>query len=507
MSVNISADDCVGCGFCVRDCPLEAVRLVKKRAVVDEARCTDCGVCLRVCEHAAVTLPEEPAPDAVVCEACPIRCRIRPGYEGACRRYANASGQLVRTTPLQTYADVADTVGPDAADPIRRPLVTAIGAGTTYPDCKPAPRIVSGRQGGVDVVTVVTEVPLSYSSVIVKVDTDIDMGREGDRIFVAKREIGMIETEQYGSKMLHIGGVNRLTGQNGFAAARVVTDIANRRRVRLQIEKHTRLEIQVGHPPVINGREAARMRVGCGSATMGLFAPLLVEAADEVIIIDAHITGQMSRHVAGQYAGARPSGVRLVFAESTPGRCFGDHGEGWGGTSITDPADIIAGIDRTVARPGMTILVTETTGQQGRLFRVTADGEIEPTALTPAARRALAAISEACEPSLVSAVYTGGAGGSARAGVTRHPVKLTRAVHAGRAHLTVGGAPGFIWPGGGITFMVDVQRVRAGAFYWTPTPATICPLEYTMTREDYEAMGGHVEAMKPFRAREPREES
>ena len=63
-------------------------------------------------------------------------------------------------------------------------------------------------------------------------------------------------------------------------------------------------------------------------ATMGLFAPLLVEAADEVIILDSHITGQMSRHVAGQYAGAKETGIRLRFNESTPGRYFGDHGEG-----------------------------------------------------------------------------------------------------------------------------------------------------------------------------------
>ena len=77
------------------------------------------------------------------------------------------------------------------------------------------------------------------------------------------------------------------------------------------------------------------------------------------------------------------------------------------------------------------------------------------------------------------------------------------AIHAAKAHLTVGGAPGFVLPGGGITFMVDVERVQEGSFYWTPTPATICPLEYTMELKDYEEMGGHLEAMKPFDAREP----
>jgi hypothetical protein len=36
-------------------------------------------------------------------------------------------------------------------------FVTAIGAGTTYPDYKPAPFIVSQEVEGVDLVTVVTE--------------------------------------------------------------------------------------------------------------------------------------------------------------------------------------------------------------------------------------------------------------------------------------------------------------------------------------------------------------
>jgi hypothetical protein len=404
---------------------------------------------------------------------------------------------------LHSFADVARIVGPDSKEIIRKPVVTGIGSGTTYPDCKPAPYILQENRQGVDVVTVVTEVPLSYSSIIVKVDTDIPIGKEGAAVLVGKREVGMVETEQYGSKMLHIGGVNRLTGKNGFVVARTISNIANRKPVKLKIENGCRLMIQVGRPPIINGKTATKMRVGCGSATMGLFAPLLIEAADEVIILDSHITGQMSRHVAGQYAGAKPTGIRLKFEESTPGRYFGDHGHGWGGTSITDPADVIDRIDMRMAWPGMTILITETTGQNGAMFKLKKDGTLTEIKLAAKANAALKAISGSCEPSRVSAIYTAGAGGSARAGVTKYPIKLTKAVHAGKAHLTVGGSPGFLLPGGGITFMVDVERVKDGSFYWTPTPATICPLEYTMELEDYEKIGGHVEAMKPFRVKKP----
>ena len=496
--MKVDVEKCTGCGFCVRDCPVEAVRLQKKKAVIDQDKCTECGVCLRVCENDAVISERVSSEGAVQCDACPINCRINPGYTGACQRYRNEAGSLLRITPLQAFESVKDIVGPDPPDSIRRPLITAIGAGTTYPDCKPAPAVVHGKKNDVDVVTVVTEAPLSYSSVMLKIDTDLQVGEEGADVSVGKRKVGMLFTEQYGSKMLSIGGVNLLTGKNGFVVARTIADIANRKPVRLRIKGGSKLEVQVGRPPEIDGIRPESMRVGCGSATMGLFAPLLKETADEVIVLDSHLTGLMSEHAAGKFVGARPSGVRLKFRMSTPGRYFGEHGSGWGGTPVKNPLDVIAGLDKKVARPGLLILITETTGTNAALFELQDDYTFQETDLSPQAVSTLEAITSSCEPSLVSAVYMGGAGGSARSGVTRYPIKLTAAVHASRACLTVGGAPTYVLPGGGINFLVDVGRVKTGSFYWTPTPATICPIEYTMELEEYERMGGHLEAMKPF---------
>ncbi|MCF8144452.1 MAG: 4Fe-4S binding protein [Deltaproteobacteria bacterium] len=501
--MKVDLEKCIGCGYCVRDCPVGAVHLSKKKAVIDET-CTQCGACLKVCEQGALSRESRIPEHAVICDACPINCQIRPGMIGACHRYRNVEGELLRVTPLHTWQDVEDVVGPDPAEPIRRPLITAIGSGTTYPDCKPAPYIVRGKQKGVDVVTVVTEAPLSYSGILVKVDTDIPVGEEGADVLLGKRKVGMVTTEQYGSKMLSIGGVNLLTEKDGLAVARTITDIANKKPVKMRVKGGARLELQVGQTPVINGMRPDNMRVGCGSATLGLFAPLLVAAADEVIILDPHITSLMSEHAAGRFVGARPSGIRLRFRMSTPGRYFGDHGSGWGGTSIMNPLEVISGLDQDVARTGMRVLITETTGRNGRLFELDEGGTFQEVPLTGASREALDAISSTCEPSRVSAVYMGGTGGSARAGVTRYPVKLTRAVHSAKASLTVGGAPTYVLPGGGINFMVDVERVKGGFFYWTPTPATICPVEYTMDLRDYQEMGGHLEAMKPFAVKGPR---
>ncbi len=496
-------DKCTGCGLCVKDCPLGVITLQDKKACLS-AGCVECRTCLKVCPAGAVR--EEAAPLAegvLLCQACPVGCRIPKGLSGACRRFVNEGDHLSRRMRPLTYDQVADLVGPFPERAIETPLITALGAGGTYPDYVPAPYIVSGSRDGVEVVTAVTEAPLSYSGVKVKVDTDLHLGEEGAAITFEGRAVGMVETEEYGSKILAVGGVTRLTGKHGFAVARAVAAIANREAVRLKVKGGATLDLQVGQPPVINGEQAGRMRVGCGSATAGLFAPFFKQAADEIIVLDAHITSLFTHHAAGRCLGCSPSGLALSYRPSTPGRYFGRPGHGWGGTDIEDPLQIVASIDLSRTPAGTRLLVTETTGQLAAMFQLGEDGRFHPIELSPEALAAQAAIAETCQLSRVSAVYVGGAGGSARAGVARYPLRLTRAVHAGQAVLTVGGAPVFVLPGGGITFYVDVEKVRRGGFTWVPTPATVCPLEYTMRLSDYEAMGGHLEAIKPFSPADP----
>ena len=500
--MKIDTDKCTGCSLCVRDCPMGIISLEDKKAVIGEG-CVECRTCFRVCPVQAVIEVVISAPGAAVCGHCPVACSVPEGREGACKRYRNQGGQLVRTRPLLTYEEIAGSLAPEPAPEIGKPMITAIGAGGTYPDYVPAPYIVSDTRDGVDVVTVVTEAPLSYSGLKVKIDTDLPVGKEGSAVRFDGRTVGMVETEEYGSKILAIGGVNRLTGKAGFAVARAVATIANREAVELKVRDGARLEIQVGRSPVIDGEKVDRMRVGCGSATAGLFAKFFEKAADEVIVLDSHITSLFTHHAAGRCLGLEPSGLALSFPLSTPGRYFGRHGDGWGGTDIHDPLEIVSSIDTGKTGPGSTLLITETTGQRAAMFQLGTDGRFHPIPLTNEASSAVDTIAETCQESRVSAFYVAGAGGSARAGVTKYPLRLTRAVHARKAVLTCGGAPVFVLPGGGITFYVDVEQVLAGAFTWVPTPATVAPIEYTMALRDYEEIGGHVEAVKPFSAREP----
>jgi ferredoxin len=493
----IDTEKCDACGLCLKDCPLEVISWHEDKARIGKG-CVECRTCVRVCPRQAVQEISEEVPGAVICTACPVNCRMAPERPGACRRFLNRDGELVREQPLVPYEEVKASLLQPPSPLLGEPLITAIGAGTTYPDYIPAPYIVTEPREGLDVVTVVTEAPLSYSGVKVKVDTDVFLGEEGAEIRFDGRPVGMVETEEYGSKMLAVGGVNRLTGKYGFAVARAVAALANRRAVELSIKKGARLTVQAGRAPIIDGRSQERMRVGCGSATAGLFAPFFKKAADEVIVLDSHITSLFSHHAAGRNIGLQPTGLRLAFPLSTPGRYFGDQGLGWGGTSINNPLEIIAAVDPEKTPAGTRLLITETTGEKAAYYVLDPERGFVETELPPEAREAVRAIRETCQPSKVSVLYAGGAGGSARAGVTRYPLKLTRAVHENRAVLTVGGAPVFVLPGGGITFYVDVEQVQAGAFCWTPTPAIIAPIEYTMLLKDYEEMGGHVEAVKPF---------
>ena len=112
----------------------------------------------------------------------------------------------------------------------------------------------------------------------------------------------------------------------------------------------------------------------------------------------------------------------------------------------------------------------------------------------PAAVRAVVErIGENCEPSLCTVLFMAGAGGSLRAGVTENPVLLTRSVKR-RWPRHLGGAPVYVWPGGGITVMVDVMRMPENTFGYVPTPAIVAPLEFTHARATlYPALGGHAE--------------
>jgi hypothetical protein len=315
--------------------------------------------------------------------------------------------------------------------------------------------------------------------------------------------VGHVTTSEYGSQMLSLGGVHHLTGgskKEGRVTCDTLMDLSNCRAVELTIDGGASVIVQAGEPPVVNGVREERMRVGCGSATIGMFAKQWHGKVDEVVVVDDHITGVLSEHQAGKLLDIADSGIKMKGRRSTPGRYFqvAEPGTGWGGTNISDPLSILGPFDPKVAHPGMTVLMVSTTGEHASYY-VLDDGlrPVERPIPTPL-QQSVERIQENCEPALCTVLFMAGAGGSLRAGVTDNPVRLTRSVKDALTRVTSGGAPVYVWPGGGITFMVDVTEMPAGAFGYVPTPALVAPIEFTLKLSDYAALGGHMNHVRPL---------
>jgi 6-hydroxynicotinate reductase len=454
--------------------------------------------------------------DTIRCDACPVLCYIKLGQTGACDRYGNFKGQLVRVEP-HVLLDRAKSQGARLVPFLEREgewdgslmkspetFVTAIGAGTTYPDYKPAPFIVSSEVDGLDMVTVVTEGIFSYCGVKLKIDTDRYLGPERNLVRAQGEPVGHVTTAEYGSQMLSIGGVHHLTGgtkSEGRVTCETLLDLCNGKEVALTIDDGVSIIVAAGKPPVVNGQKEERMRVGCGSAAIGMFAKQWHGKVDEVVVVDDHITGILSEHQAGKMLGIRETGIAIQGRRSTPGRYFqvAQPGTGWGGTNISEPLSILKPFNVKFAWPGLRLLMVSTTGEHFAYYEL--DTKLRPIEkdLPLELRESVLRIRENCEPALITVMFMAGAGGSLRAGATENPVKLTDSVKHRLTRVTSGGAPAYVWPGGGITFMVDVSRMPENAFGYVPTPALVAPIEFTLRKTDYAAMGGHMDYVRPLK--------
>ena len=453
--------------------------------------------------------------EKIRCDACPVMCYIAEGKSGACDRYANKNGQIIRLDPLvilnrciENGMKIKPFLNEDwdgEIIPDKDIFITAIGSGTTYPDYKPAPFIFNRKIDDIDFVTIVTEAIFSYCGVKIKVDTDRHIGSERDIVRYNGEAVGHIMTSEYGSQMMSLGGVDHLTGSSkieGKMTCEVIMNLCNKEAVELTIDNGSKIIVQAGKPPIINDVKENKMRVGCGSATVGMFASQWRGLVDEVVIVDDHITAVVSEHQAGKVLGWESTGISINGRRSTPGRYFqvANPGSGWGGTDITDPLTILKSWnEKKGAKPGLSLLMVSTTGEEYSYYildeKLIPQKQPFPEKLVDTVKL----IEENCEPALCTVLFVGGAGGSLRSGVTKNPVKLTKSIQNKKTELTSGGATPYIWPGGGITFMVNVLDMPENAFGYVPTPAIVAPLEFTLTKENYQNLGGHVDDIRTIK--------
>ena len=47
-------DDCIVCGTCAEECPVDAIEEGDEIYTIDQDECTECGTCMEVCPSDAV---------------------------------------------------------------------------------------------------------------------------------------------------------------------------------------------------------------------------------------------------------------------------------------------------------------------------------------------------------------------------------------------------------------------------------------------------------------------
>ena len=87
--------------------------------------------------------------------------------------------------------------------------------------------------------------------------------------------------------------------------------LCNREAVEVSIDDGATVILQAGQARMINGVPEKLMRVGCGSATIGMFAKQWVGHVDELVVVDDHITGVLSEHQAGKLLDVPPTGIKM----------------------------------------------------------------------------------------------------------------------------------------------------------------------------------------------------
>lgn len=51
---HLITDECISCGICADECPVEAISEGEDKYVIDPELCTDCGNCADVCPVEAI---------------------------------------------------------------------------------------------------------------------------------------------------------------------------------------------------------------------------------------------------------------------------------------------------------------------------------------------------------------------------------------------------------------------------------------------------------------------
>ncbi len=75
---------CLGFGSCAKVCDQRAIRIIDRKAVVDESLCTACGKCLRVCPHDLIEIVPAASKHRVQCSSLARGKDVRNACTAGC---------------------------------------------------------------------------------------------------------------------------------------------------------------------------------------------------------------------------------------------------------------------------------------------------------------------------------------------------------------------------------------------------------------------------------------
>lgn len=86
MDISIDLEKCTGCGLCLKACMYDAIRIVNKKAEIDE-NCTLCGACVEACTF-----------DAISIVGIPVRTQDFSDYKGVWVFIENRNSQIAEVS-------------------------------------------------------------------------------------------------------------------------------------------------------------------------------------------------------------------------------------------------------------------------------------------------------------------------------------------------------------------------------------------------------------------------
>ncbi len=55
---HVITDECVACGACEPECPIEAIIEGAEKYQIDQAKCSDCSSCAQICPMDAIKISD-----------------------------------------------------------------------------------------------------------------------------------------------------------------------------------------------------------------------------------------------------------------------------------------------------------------------------------------------------------------------------------------------------------------------------------------------------------------